>query len=193
MGAKVMIRKSLACGPFVLAALFAGCGAGNDPREAHAFRAPEKVEACALFPYQEAQAIANMGVSTLSSTYDDAVGRDTKICTYNAGSVEVPQILGLEVRPAETVRDAERRQEAGRSFLGTLSKGEVQDVPGVGDAALWAGGTVEQLHARKGAVNIVVTIQAGKDPLGAAKQVAERAFARMQQQIQTQAQKPAKP
>jgi hypothetical protein len=186
-----MILRGSACGAVILTALLAACGPGHDPREAHAFRAPEKIEACGLFPFQEAQAIANMGVSTLSSTYDDAVGRDTKICTYNAGSVEVPQILGLEVRPAETVRDAERRQEAGRSFLGTLSKGQVQDVAGVGDAALWAGGTVQQLHARKGAVNIVVTIQAGKDPLAAAKQVAERAFARMQEQVQSQ--KPAKP
>ena len=55
-------------------------------------------------------------------------------------------------------------------------------MPGVGDAALWAGGTVEQLHARKGAVNLVITIQAGTDQLAAAKQVAQLAFTRMQQQ-----------
>jgi hypothetical protein len=184
------MMRGLVCGPFVLAALLAGCGAGNDPREAHAFRAPERVEACALFPYQEAQTISGMGVATLSSTVDDAVGRDPKSCSYNAGSVEVPQILALEVRPAATVREAERRQDAGRSFLNTLSKGQMQDVKGVGDAAYWAGGTVEQLHARKGAVNIVVTMQASKDPLAAAKLVAQRAFDRMQQQVQAQPNQP---
>jgi hypothetical protein len=170
--------------------LVAGCGPGHDPRDAKAFRAPEKIEACALFPFEEAQVIAGTGVATISSTMDDAVGRDPKICSYNAGSIEVPQILGLEVRPAQSVGEAERRQEGSRPFLGTLSKGQVQDVPGVGDAAYWAGGSVGQLHVRKGTVNLIVTIQAGKDPMGAAKQVAEQAFARMQQQ---RPQTPAKP
>jgi len=176
------MMRALACSTAILIPLLAACGAGTDPREAKAFRAPEKVEACTLFPYQEAQVIAGTGVASISSTYDDAVGRDPKNCSYNAGSIEVPQILALEVRPAKTVREAERKQEAVRSYLTTLSKGQVQDVPGVGDAALWAGGSVEQLHARKGAVNLVVTIQAGKDPLAAAKQVAQLAFTRMQQQ-----------
>lgn|GEM_PF-1542998 len=187
----VLWMRASACGAAVLMTLLAGCGAGTDPREAKAFRAPEKVEACTLFPYQEAQVIAGAGVASISSTYDDAVGRDPKNCSYNAGSIEVPQILALEVRPAKTVREAERKQEAVRSYLTTLSKGQVQDVPGVGDAALWAGGTVEQLHARKGAVNLVITIQAGKDPMAAAKQVAQLAFTRMEQQAaRTPATKP---
>jgi hypothetical protein len=181
-----MIRQSFACGAVVLTSLWAGCGGASDQREKNAFRAPETIEACSLFPYQEAQVIAGAGVASISSTFDDAVKRDPKNCAYNAGSIEVPQILGLEVRPTRTVGEAERRLEASRSFLTTLSKGQVQDVPGVGDAALWAGGSVGQLHVRKGAVLLVVTIQAGKDPLGSAKQVAETAFQRMQQQAPTQ-------
>jgi len=174
-----MIRKSLACSTVVLASLLAGCGAGADHREKDAFRAPEKIEACTLFPFQEAQVIAGASVATISSTLDDAVGRDPKLCAYNAGSIEQPQILSVEVRPAKTVRDAERRLEASRSFLSTLSKGQVQDVQGVGDAAVWAGGSVKQLHVRKGAVVLVVTIQAAKDPLASAKQVAQLSFERM--------------
>jgi hypothetical protein len=58
----------------------------------------------------------------------------------------------------------------------------LQDVQGVGDAAFWAGGSVKQLHVRKGAVLLVVTLQAAKDPPASAKQVAERTFARMQQE-----------
>lgn len=186
-----MIRKSLACGAVVLASLLAGCGAGQDAREAHAFRAPEKVEACTLFPFQEAQDLAGSAVATLSSTYDDAVGRDPKNCSYNAGSIDTPLLMGLEVRPAKTVREAERRLTAGRSLLNTLSKGQMQDVSGVGDAAVWAGGSVQQLQVRKGAVLLVVTVQAGKDPLGNAELIAERALARMQQQTaKTKAAKP---
>jgi hypothetical protein len=174
-----MMRKSLAWGAVVLASLLAGCGAGADHREKGAFRAPEKIEACTLFPFQEAQVIAGAAVATISSTLDDAVGRDPKLCAYNAGSIEQPQILSVEVRPAKTVRDAERRLEASRSFLSTLAKGQVQDVQGVGDAAVWAGGSVKQLHVRKGAVVLVVTIQAAKDPLASAKQVAQLSFERM--------------
>jgi hypothetical protein len=163
----------------VLAGLLAGCGAGADHREKDAFRAPDNVEACNLLPFQEAQVIAGAPVATVSSTLDDAVGRDPKLCAYNAGTIEQPQILSVEVRPAKTVREAERRLEASRSFLSTLSKGQVQDIPGVGDAALWAGGSVKQLHIRKGAMVLVVTIQAAKDPLASAKQVAQLSFQRM--------------
>lgn len=166
---------------FLLTAFLAGCGAGSDAREANALRVPEKVDACELFPFLEAQGYAGTGVAPISSTYDDAMGRDLKQCAYNAGSIEQPQMISLEIRPAKTVREAERRQEASRSFLETLSKGKVQEIQGVGDAALWAGGTVDQLHARKGAVLIVITMQAGKDPLAAAKKAAETTFARLQQ------------
>ena len=176
-----MVRMSLACGGVVTAFLLA-CGPASDSREAHAFRAPEKVDACALFPPEEAQAVAGAPIAPVSSTLDNAVGRDLKSCAYNAGSIEVPRMVGLEVRPAKTVREAERRQAASRSYLKTLAKGQIQDVQGVGDAGFWAGGPVGQLHVRKGTVDLVVTVQAGKDPLGAAKQVAERAFARMQAQ-----------
>jgi hypothetical protein len=172
--------RSLLALTLAVSALLAACGPGHDPREQHAFRAPEKIEACSLFPFEEAEALAGAAVATISSTLDDAVGRDTKQCAYNAGSIEQPQILSLEVRPAKTVREAERRQDSSRSFLGTLARGQLQDVAGVGDAAYWAGGPVGQLHTRKGAVNLVVTIQAGKDPLAAAKLVAQRAFDRMQ-------------
>jgi hypothetical protein len=177
-----MIRKSLACGAVVLAGLLAGCGSKAEEGEKEAFRAPERIEACSLFPFQEAQEIAGAAVATISSTLDDAVGADTKKCAYNAGSIEQPQILGIEIRPTRTVREAVRRQEASRSYLGTLAKGDLQDVQGVGDAAFWAGGSVKQLHIRKGAVLLVVTLQAAKDPLASARQVAERTFARMQQE-----------
>jgi hypothetical protein len=141
-----MIRKSLACGAVVLAGLLAGCGSKAEEGEKEAFRAPERIEACSLFPFQEAQEIAGAAVATISSTLDDAVGADTKKCAYNAGSIEQPQILGIEIRPTRTVREAVRRQEASRSYLGTLAKGDLQDVQGVGDAAFWAGGSVKQLQ-----------------------------------------------
>jgi hypothetical protein len=184
-----MIRKSLACGAAALTALLAGCGSGPDPREAAALHAPEKLDACELFPFEEAQAHAGTAIASLSSTLEDAVGRDLKQCAYNAGTIEHPLLVSLEVRPAKTVREAERRQEASRSFLKKLSHGQVQDIEGVGDAAIWAGGGVDQLHVRQGAVQLVVTMQTGKDPLGSAEQVARQTFARLQK---LREQKPSK-
>jgi len=167
-----------------LTALLTGCEPSVDSREATALHAPEKLDACELFPFNEAQAHAGTAIAQLSSTYDDAVGRDLKQCAYNAGTIEHPLLVSLEVRPAKTVRAAERRQEASRSFLGKLSGGQVRDIQGIGDAALWAGGGVGQLHVRKGAVQLVVTMQTGKDPLASAKQVAQQTFARLQQMQQ---------
>jgi hypothetical protein len=182
-----MIRKSLACGTAVLTALLAGCGSATDSREANALHAPEKLDACALFPFDEAQALAGTAIAPLSSTYEDAVGRrELKQCAYNAGTIEHPLLVSLEVRPAQSVRAAERRQESSRAFLGTLSKGHVQDVPGVGEAALWAGGGIDQLHCRQGAVQLVVTMQSGQEPLAAAKKVAQRTFARLHEMQQQQ-------
>jgi len=177
-----MIQKSLACGAVVLTALLAGCGTASDSRETNALHAPEQLDACALFPFAEAQELAGASIAPLSSTYEDAAGsRNLKQCAYNAGTIEHPLLVSLEVRPAQSVRAAERRQDSSRSFLGTLSKGQVQDVPGVGDAALWAGGGIDQLHVRQGAVQLVVTMQSGTDPLAAARQVAQRTFTRLQE------------
>jgi len=175
-----MIHASPRYGAVVLTAVLLACGPASDSRESHAFRAPEKVDACILFPPEEAEAVAGAPIAAINSTLESTVGRDLKTCAYNAGSIEVPRIVGLEVRPAKTVREAERRQAASRSYLKTLAKGQIQDVQGVGDDGFWAGGPVGQLHVRKGTVDLVVTVQSGKDPLGAAKQVAGRAFARMQ-------------
>lgn len=165
--------------PLLLGTLLAACGSdtGGPPD----LMVPEGFDACDVFTFQEARAVAGVPIAGLSSTLDDAVGRSRLECAYNAGTVEQPRLLSLQVRPAPSSKAARRRIESNRGFLRTLSQGEVEDVPGVGDQAIWAGGSAQQLHVRQGAVQLIITIQAGKDPLGSARKVAEEAFAAMEE------------
>jgi hypothetical protein len=170
------IRPSLF--PLLLGAFLAACG--SDAGKTSNLAVPEQFDACAVLTFEEARAFAGVPVAAVSSVLDDAVGRSRLECSYNAGTVEHPRLLSLQVRPAPSARAAERRVESNRSFLRTRAKGDVKDVSGIGDKALWAGGSEQQLHVSKGAVQLIVTIQAGKDPLGAARKVAEKAFAVME-------------
>jgi hypothetical protein len=51
----------------------------------------------------------------------------------------------------------------------------------LGDGAFWVGGTLQQLHVRKGAEQLIITSQPGegKDPLSVAKAIAGKALARL--------------
>jgi hypothetical protein len=51
----------------------------------------------------------------------------------------------------------------------------------LGDSAFWVGGSLSQLHVRKGATQLILTSQPGegKDPLGVAKVIAGKALARL--------------
>ena len=164
--------------PLLLGALLAACG--SDAEVTSDLTIPEQFDACAVLTFEDARAFAGVPVAAVSSMLDDAVGRSRLECTYNAGTVEHPRLLSLLVRPAPSAQAAKRRVESSRSFLRTRAKGDVKEVPGIGGTALWAGGGEQQLHVSKGAVQLIVTMQAGKDPLGAARQVAEKAFAAME-------------
>jgi hypothetical protein len=164
--------------PLLLGALLAACG--SEAGKTSDLTVPEQFDACAVLTFEDAHAFAGVPVAGVSSMLDDAVGRSRLECTYNAGTIENPRLLSLLVRPATSARAAARRVESSRSFLRTRAQGDVKEVSGIGDKALWAGGSAQQLHVSKGAVQLIVTMQAGKDPLGAARKVAEKAFAAME-------------
>lgn len=172
-----MKARSRGPAPLLLAALLAACGGSED---ATGPAIPENLDACAVFLPEQARAMSGSAVAILSSTIEDASETRYRLqCTYNAGTMENPRLLSLEYRPAPSVRAAESRMKSGRSYLRTLSRSEVQDVPGLGEEAMWAGGSVQQLHVRTGAVQIVVTMQVGQNALGKARQVATRAIDRL--------------
>lgn len=158
-----------------MAAVMMGCGGSADSERADA-NAP-KLDACQLFTYEDAKAIAGESLAAMSSTLDEARGRDPGQCIYNSGSLEQPRILSLLIRPHRNAKSAKRVLEASRSAFGR----QVQDVPGLGDGALWVGGRIQQLHVLRGATELVITVDSpdGRDQLKPARQIAEKVLSRM--------------
>jgi hypothetical protein len=161
----------------LVVAAFAACGPSEKPAP------PLKVDACTLFTETDATAIAGESIAAMSSTMDEARGRDPGQCIYNSGNLEQPRILSLLIRQHRTAGAAKRVLEASRSTFTamTVTKGHVQDVPGLGDAALWVGGSLQQLHVLRGAVELVITVQSpdGTDQLKPARQIAEKVLERL--------------
>lgn len=167
--------------PALLAAcLLAGCGGPSDSEPTAESTPPTPINACDLLTFDEAKAIAGEPVAGLSSTLDDAVGRDPSQCVYNAGTLEAPRILGINVRQFPSARVAKRTFEASKSYLDNLGGGKLVEVPGLGDGAVWVGAKIQQLHVLRGDAVLVITSQGqpGKD-LEAAKKIAAQAVERM--------------
>jgi hypothetical protein len=142
---------------------------------------PLKVDACTLFTEQDAREVAGDTIAAMASTLDEAVGRDPGQCIYNSGTLEQPRILSLLIRQFPTRESAKRVHENSPSTLASMSGGQVQDVPGLGEGALWVGGRLQQLHVLRGAVHLVITVQSpdGTDQLKPARAIAEKALARL--------------
>ena len=142
----------------------------------------DTMDACILFPPNEAEAFAGEGVAAMSSTLDEMTSsRDPLVCSYNAGTLEEPRLVGLEVRASATPAAAHSRFEGSKSFLRNLAAGEAQDVPGLGQGAYWVGGSLHQLHVLEGNLVLVVTVQTANaaKSLYLCKQVVQRVLNRL--------------
>jgi hypothetical protein len=165
----------------LLIAVLLGCGTTPDSTAAKGAAAPppRSVDACQLFTAADAQAVlGEEEVVEMASFLSEAQGKkDPSQCGYNAGS-DPSKVVRLEVRRAASPDAAQRAFTSTRALLAGSAP---QDVPGLGDGAFWMGGTLAQLHVRKGATQLIVTSQPGegKDPLALAKAIAGKALARL--------------
>ena len=142
---------------------------------------PVMVDACQLFTMEDAVEAAGESLAgRMTSTLDDASGRpDPMRCLYNVGTTEDARLVGLEVRSHRTPQAARRAVEGSRSLLRNLTRGEVEAISGVGDAALWGGGELDQLYVAAGSYQLIITVQThlGKErerATEAAKKVVQR-------------------
>ena len=145
---------------------------------------PTTLQACELFTIEDALSLnGGKRVSTMSSTLEEASGRNNLVCSYNAGSRARPRLLGLDIRPAKSPAAAARQLESSRGFLKRLAGGELQEVPGVADKAIWAGGELHQLHMVRG--NLVLVISAKTDNAPRSLYVAKIAAKRVLERLET--------
>jgi hypothetical protein len=163
----------------LLLAALAACGPASDSGSKAA--PTPRVDACTLFTYEDAKAVAGESLASMASTLDEAVGRDPSECIYNSGTLDQPRILSLLIRYHRSPEAAKRLQENSRSSFNSLSGGKVQDVPGLGDGALWVGGRLQQLHVLKGERELIVTVQSpdGTDQLPQAREIAGKVLGRL--------------
>jgi hypothetical protein len=174
------IRLHLAL-PLLLAAMLAplaGCGGASDVGKAGE---TPKVDACQLFTEEDAKAAAGDTLAAMSSTLDEAKGRNPLECIYNSGSLEQPRILSLLIRPQRSAEAAKSFLESSRSTLSSMSGGKARDVAGLGDGALWVGGRIQQLHLVSGTLQLIITAQSpdGTDQLDTARRIATGVLARL--------------
>lgn len=168
------------------ALLLAACG-GSTPEDTPegATIDPATLNACELFTVQDAlQLNGGRPVAPRSSTFDDAARSGNALtCSFNTAvsTPDQPQVLGLEIKPARSAEAAARTMESSRAMLKRLTGGEIQEVPGLGEKAIFAGGTLSQLHVLKDNLVLVVTAQTDNQPrsLYLAKLIAQRVLQRL--------------
>jgi hypothetical protein len=179
---KIMNLKSLArpsaASTLLLALALTACG---EPRQTggSTLTMPADFDACSVLTYERASAIAGKPVALITSTLDDAQGRSQRYCPYNAGTMEQAQLVALEIRPAPSPIVASTRMESARPYLERLAREKIQPAEGLGEEAYWIGG-LQQIHARTGAVQLVVTVQAGNAPIEDARKLAVDTFAALE-------------
>ena len=174
-----MIRNRLAHSPvaLLLASLLTACGGGSE--SGSTLTVPEGFDACSILTPERARAVAGKPIAGITSTLEDAQGRGPLYCPYNAGTIEQPELVGLEIRPFNSPRVAASRMDSARPYLERLSKRTIQEVQGLGDEAYWVPG-LQQLHTRKGSVLIVTTVQSSQKPLDDAESIARDTFASLE-------------
>jgi hypothetical protein len=178
-----IFSRRLLIAPFLFAAVLiasitaslVGCGRSSDSDAGP----PPNVDACALFTDKDAQEIAGDTLAGMTSTLDEARGRNPLECIYNSGTLDQPRILSLLIRPHRG--GAKDFLESSRSSLSSMSGGKVTDVAGLGDGALWVGNRLQQLHVASGSLQLIITVQSpdGTDQLPRARQIATRVLERL--------------
>jgi hypothetical protein len=154
-------------------------GAGATNRSAGHRPAPP--DACLLLPPADVEAVTSDVAGSLSSTLEDAVGRDPSQCAYPLASAAQPRMISLTVRREADTEVAAGRQQDAAAGLRSLGAGTpVEAVPLVGEGdAIWVGGQLDQLHFRSGDTLLVLTVQIDRQPLATARSLAARILARL--------------
>jgi hypothetical protein len=147
---------------------------------APAARAPRENLACKLLTRDDAEALLGGPVQEPPVTGSTAdIGVESWRCGYVSVAQNPAKVVTLLAQhwqdPAATRKAYEHAHAISRSISGQMP----QQVPGLGDRAYWAGGTINQLHVLAGSDWLVIsgTAAPGFDQLGPARLAAARILA----------------
>ena len=148
--------------PLALAflAALASCAKQTEPAATVAAK-PEPIQACKLLPFEEADPGNLDGLIPAKSEIDVTVGEDFAKCMYSTFELP-PRSVAIELRRFASDSKARGAQESTVGYLPRLARADAETVAGVGDEATWAGGVLNQLHVRSGAMRVIVTVEVGE-------------------------------
>ena len=167
-----------ACGRGSGSAAPAAAGSGASGSAARA--ASLLPDACELLTPADVEGVTREASGSLSSTLEDAVGKDPTQCSYSLGGEVPPRVISLALRRAPSAEAAAGQQQAAESGLRSMAAGApVEELPRLGDGAFWIGGRFDQLNVRHGDTLLVFTVQLDHDAFPAARTLAGKALARL--------------
>ncbi len=124
---------------------------------------PPPVVACELLLSEDVEEATGQRLYSMSSLAEDELGKDLTKCTYGTAPGDVVRVVALEVRAFRSLEEARDAQKIARRVLKRMAAGDIEDVPGLADGALWAGDQVRQLHVLAGRRRLLVTVQVGNE------------------------------
>ena len=156
-----------------LLAVLALAACGGPPADTAAPKPPDErklINACLLLTPEEADEAAGHVVDMLASPLDTTIGVDTVKCSY--GILGPPlRLVSVEVRRLPSRQRARSAYEGSEATMRRLAVGQVEPLAGLGDAAFWAGGRVQQLHALRADLVVLVAVELNEE--GRRRQIAE--------------------
>src|ERR1700682_1398847 len=136
-----------------------------------------KADACSLLTKSDAEDLMGEAASSPTSSQ---VGETVSRCGYmsQSGSKRVSLLERQASSRSEAVQIFQKAQNESKGLSGS----DAQVVPGFGDAAVWAGGTLKRMNTLKGEVWLMVRALFGSDndPLAASESAAKKILAHLE-------------
>jgi hypothetical protein len=119
------------------------------------------IDACLLLLRSDVDPAGELGLTKASNLVDEHEGPFFAKCGY--GRRGPWRYVGVEVRRSLSPESAARIQQQSRPFLRRLAREPLVEVADLGEAAVWAGGKLGQLHVLQGDLRLILTIELGDD------------------------------
>ncbi len=172
--------------PVIALVLAAACGSGTPDQapggaaaakaatKAMATAAPGAIDASQILTKADAEAVLGKEVGDPTATSTAGV---VSTCNYMAKDLTGLHML---IRASASPDAARVIFEEAQKQSKVLSRADPEPVEGLGDAAYWAGGSLDQLNVLKGRYWVILSAAGAAHPLDVTKLAAEKALPRLQ-------------